>query len=275
MAKIMVAEFNHLIPGMIKKCLQPIGHEVYTASHGEAAIEVWKQSQPDLLMTGIMLPGIDGYELIRQWKSEGSSPKPAIIIAGKGGQPVDTQLASQIGVDAVLNYPFKSTDVVEIVDRVLEEAATGSLTPNPSITPRPAAVSRPAGERVPTGPHPGAPPKAPAPATPARSLKEELVGEGLLDVRGTRPTPFPMGGRPAPVTPRPAAAAPLRGGRAAPAASAILKSVPASVPASRVGDPSAQLRDMLNAKFQEVTDAIIRSLPAIVEKIVDEKLGKR
>lgn len=107
---------------MVKKCLQPVGHEVYSASHAEATLEVMRQVDPELLMCGIMLPGKDGYEMVRHWKSSGG--RPAILIAGKG-QTVDEVLARQIGVDGVLKYPFKSSDVSDLVERVLG-SGTGS-----------------------------------------------------------------------------------------------------------------------------------------------------
>ncbi|MBI2891281.1 MAG: response regulator transcription factor [Nitrospirae bacterium] len=308
MAKVLVAEFNHVIPGIIKKCLAPLGHEVLSATHGEAAIEAWKQSQPDLLMCGVMLPGIDGYELVRRWKSDGSKPRPAVIICG-AGQLVDDFMLGQAGVDAVLNYPFKSNELVEVVEEALAKKydTTGS-TSSRSLTPRPARASEAGAglpesgpsaaavprELAPPPPAPPAPPPRPS-AAPAKGggagllagLKDDLMKDGLLDSgrSGVRPAaaagppqaravspPQPAAPRPsAPVAGPPAAARPVPRPPAAPS-----PPVPAApripAPPPTAGDPLDPVRDLVNAKFREVTDILLRSLPDLVDRIVEQKL---
>ncbi len=109
MSKILVIDDEKATLSMFKMLLSVYGHEVLTAENGEVGIELFAAEKPDLVMTDIKMPGMDGLQVLGKIKAV-SPEAEVIVITGHG----DMELAIKaLNLDATdfLNKPVKREDL--------------------------------------------------------------------------------------------------------------------------------------------------------------------
>jgi len=94
---------------------------VYTASSAKEAMKVLERFTPDLILTDVMMPDIDGLTFVRRIRSGGSLGGVRIIIVSARVSHLEQAAALQAGADQFLSKPFS---IVEL------RAAVGRLLPN-------------------------------------------------------------------------------------------------------------------------------------------------
>ena len=102
---------------LIKECF-----DTHIVSDGEAALTAVKTYQPDLMLLDIMLPGIDGYEVLRELRK--ASNLPVILLSAKG-EVFDKVLGLELGADDYIMKPFDSKEMVARVRAVLRRYQVG------------------------------------------------------------------------------------------------------------------------------------------------------
>ena len=117
---IVVVDDDPDIVTAITASLADSGATIRTAGDGAAASKITDESDPDLLILDIMLPGKSGFlvlEKLRRTKPRGSKPR-VIIITGNEGRR-HRQYADALGVDAYLTKPFRMERLVELTEKLL------------------------------------------------------------------------------------------------------------------------------------------------------------
>ena len=112
---------------LIKECF-----ETTTVHDGEAALRVFSDFKPNLILLDLMLPGMDGYQVCRELRA--TSQVPIIMLSAKG-EIFDKVLGLELGADDYIIKPFDSKEMVARVKAVLrryQPAKTESHTENPS-----------------------------------------------------------------------------------------------------------------------------------------------
>jgi CheY-like chemotaxis protein len=100
-----------------------IGFHVLTAADGEQALESIRTHPPDLLITDLSLPGIDGFELMHEVRQDPSlGDFPIICLSGYGGE-VYEERAKAAGCDRLLLKPCMPDTLAEVAAEVLHETA--------------------------------------------------------------------------------------------------------------------------------------------------------
>ncbi len=122
---------------LLKVLLQGHGFSVRCAVHGAQALEQSHQNPPDLIISDLLMPVMDGYALLREWKSDPLLAQiPFIVYTATYTGPKDEQLALDMGADAFLIKPAEPEAFLERVQALLK---SGSLlnepTRRPSLTP--------------------------------------------------------------------------------------------------------------------------------------------
>ena len=114
--KILIVDDDENIAELISLYLTKECFDTMTAIDGEAALTAVKTYMPDLILLDIMLPGIDGYEVLRELRK--SSSLPVIMLSAKG-ETFDKVLGLELGADDYIMKPFDSKEMVARVKAVL------------------------------------------------------------------------------------------------------------------------------------------------------------
>lgn len=121
MAKILVIDDEAIIRDRLKSLLELDDYEVYTAGGGVDALKVFDAQAPDVIVSDIKMPKIDGIEVLRRVKMKNTSAE-VIFITGHGG--VDTAIAAM--KEGAFGYIQKPIDYDELkieIDKALEKQA--------------------------------------------------------------------------------------------------------------------------------------------------------
>lgn len=129
MASVMVVDDDQDLAEMLGIVLNGVGMEVDLVSRGDEAIEVFRNSQPDLVLLDIMLPGTDGIEVCREIRKQ-SSRVPIVMLTAKS-ETHDIVRGLEAGADDYMVKPFKPSELVARIRTRLRRASgdiNGHLT---------------------------------------------------------------------------------------------------------------------------------------------------
>lgn len=108
MLRALVVDDDPLIRRMLRQVLEQSRFAVEEAAHGRAAMEKLRQDPYEILLTDIMMPEMDGLELISIVRRQFPEVRiVAISAGGRLGDPDDLATARMLGAVAVLNKPFR------------------------------------------------------------------------------------------------------------------------------------------------------------------------
>jgi DNA-binding response OmpR family regulator len=111
--KILVVDDDPDIVRLLKYFLEAKGRQVQTASTGAEALELFKREPPDLVILDVMLPGMDGWAVLRKIRE--SSQVPVLMLTGKDA-PTDKAKGLLSGADDYIAKPF---DLAELEARIV------------------------------------------------------------------------------------------------------------------------------------------------------------
>ncbi len=117
MATILICEDDLDIVELLKLYLTSNKFDVISASNGLEALEILKNNHVDLLISDIMMPNLNGYELIKKIR-ETNLYLPIIILSAKT-MDVDKVLGFDIGADAYITKPFNPLEVIANINAIL------------------------------------------------------------------------------------------------------------------------------------------------------------
>ncbi len=119
--KIVVIEDDSDLCGNIKAMLEEEGYDIYTSKNGEEGLRLIKKIKPDLIISDILMPGINGYEVLRALQElEEFKLIPFIFLTAKA-EPDSLRTGMQLGADDYLTKPFKLNDLLGAVKIRLEK----------------------------------------------------------------------------------------------------------------------------------------------------------
>lgn len=125
MTKILVIDDEPSITNLVSAYLKPEGYEVFIASDGNAGLKAARAFKPDLIILDIMLPGMDGIELLSRLRRE--SEVYVIMLTAKT-EETDKIVGLSVGADDYVTKPFSPRELVARVKAALRriEAGAGS-----------------------------------------------------------------------------------------------------------------------------------------------------
>jgi two-component system alkaline phosphatase synthesis response regulator PhoP len=121
--RILIVEDDVHIAEGLKLNLTLQGYEAAIASSGTAGLKMWKEWNPQLIVLDIMLPGMDGWSVLRHIRLE-EERLPILILSAKGA-PDDRVKGFSFGVDDYLAKPFNLEEFLLRVQRLLTRASWG------------------------------------------------------------------------------------------------------------------------------------------------------
>ena len=142
MAKVLLVEDDPLMLRMYQRKLSSDGYEVDTAINGEEGLVRIRSGRPDLVLLDIMMPKLNGLEMLERMKADPTISKvPVVILTNLGGSQDDIDRGLELGAVAYLvKSAYRPDEVVAKVKEILE-----SYTKSKEI---PRARSQEAAQRV-------------------------------------------------------------------------------------------------------------------------------
>ena len=126
---VLVVDDEPTIAEVVARYLERAGYETRIAADGVAAIDAAISARPDLVVLDLMLPGIDGLEVMRRLREQDRGT-PVILLTAKGEES-DRVIGLRLGADDYVVKPFSPAELVARVDAVLRRVDTSPAHETP------------------------------------------------------------------------------------------------------------------------------------------------
>ena len=113
--RVMIVEDEPNIVESLSFVFSREGWQVAAALDGQTAIERLLSEPPDVLVLDVMLPPLNGFEVLKRLRSEPSLKHLPVLVLTAKGQEKDRHTAMRLGADAFVTKPFSNRDIVQQV----------------------------------------------------------------------------------------------------------------------------------------------------------------
>lgn len=120
---ILVVDDQSSVRQLLQEYLTEQGFRVVTATDGQNAIYTARHEQPDLILLDIMMPKMDGYQFLRQYRQERATP---VILITAREEETDAVLGLDLGADDYVIKPFRMRELTARIRAVLRRADESS-----------------------------------------------------------------------------------------------------------------------------------------------------
>jgi DNA-binding response OmpR family regulator len=118
--KILVADDNPQILGMLTARLKKRGYDVITADDGEVALEMVAKEMPALVVLDVMMPKKNGWEVARSIRQNPVLTSTKIVILTAIGESINEMTSPLYGADAYLDKPFDFNDLERAISDLIK-----------------------------------------------------------------------------------------------------------------------------------------------------------
>lgn len=119
MKKILIVEDQEDIREVIRITLALEDYELLEASDGHDGLALAASCHPDLVLSDVMMPGLDGLQLCRRIKDDPSLKRTAVVLLSARSQPQDRQAGTRAGADAYLVKPYGPQELLNTINRLV------------------------------------------------------------------------------------------------------------------------------------------------------------
>ncbi|MBW4441052.1 MAG: response regulator [Plectolyngbya sp. WJT66-NPBG17] len=124
MSWVLVVDDSAVVRELISTELRHRGFDVAVANDGVDAISLIQKHPPDLVITDVVMPRMNGYELCRWIKSDPRSQDIPVMICSIKGEDFDRYWGMKQGADAYMTKPCPPSEILSVVDYLLMRSAT-------------------------------------------------------------------------------------------------------------------------------------------------------
>jgi twitching motility two-component system response regulator PilH len=122
MSTVLVVDDSQTLRQMLSELLQNQGMKVVEAINGLEAQEKIKSQTPDLVITDLIMPEMNGYELCRWIKNQPATQKIPVLICSTKSEEFDRYWGMKQGADAYITKPFHPPELLKTVKQLLRAA---------------------------------------------------------------------------------------------------------------------------------------------------------
>lgn len=136
--KIALIEDEEVLSGVLENKLKREGFDVFSARDGEAGLSLVRAVMPDLILLDIIMPKMDGFEVLAHLREDPNLAKIPVIIISNSGQPVEIEKAVSMGVkDCLIKAEFDPQEVLSKIKNQLKSAGkdVNAARPSPGEAP--------------------------------------------------------------------------------------------------------------------------------------------
>jgi two-component system alkaline phosphatase synthesis response regulator PhoP/two-component system response regulator VicR len=123
--KILAVDDERHIVRLVQVNLEREGYTVVTAYDGKEALEKVEAEQPDLIVLDVMMPYMDGFEVLQNLKKNQATREIPVIMLTAKAQDADVFRGWQSGVDCYLTKPFNPQELKAFVKRIFKSLEEG------------------------------------------------------------------------------------------------------------------------------------------------------
>ena len=103
---------------LLQKLLVSAHYRVTAVGDGRAALRMIRAEKPDLVILDLVMPGLDGYQVCKMLKHDGSFWAPILIVSGRA-KDKDVQVAMEAGADGFIHKPLRAEELLAKVEELL------------------------------------------------------------------------------------------------------------------------------------------------------------
>lgn len=121
MAHILVVEDDKFLRDMITRKLDKEGYETSQAVDGEEGLELIREEKPDLILLDLIMPGVDGFEVLEEMNDDADIKDIAVVILSNLGQKSEVERGLELGAeDFLIKAHFTPEEIIEKVKETIE-----------------------------------------------------------------------------------------------------------------------------------------------------------
>lgn len=118
--RVLVAEDEPSIAESLRFLLVRAGFDVTIRTNGTAVMQEIEDVRPDVLVLDVMMPGLDGYSVLKRLRASDETRNLPVIMLTAKGQAEDRATALESGADAFITKPFSNADIIDAVMQFTE-----------------------------------------------------------------------------------------------------------------------------------------------------------
>lgn len=122
MPRILIIEDEPSIRENLVEILELEGHEPLAAGEGRAGLDLARQSKPDLILCDVMMPGLDGYAVLKTLRAEEATSRIPFVFLTARGERADVRAGMNLGADDYLIKPVRVDELLGAIEARLERA---------------------------------------------------------------------------------------------------------------------------------------------------------
>ncbi|MCE1246239.1 MAG: response regulator [Firmicutes bacterium] len=117
--KVLLVDDDKQILSSLRVYLELENYQVETASNGQEAIEKVKRNKPEILVLDVMMPEMDGFEVLEQLKAEEQYADIPVVMLTAKSQDIDVLKGFRMGASSYMTKPFNLNELVENIELIL------------------------------------------------------------------------------------------------------------------------------------------------------------
>jgi two-component system alkaline phosphatase synthesis response regulator PhoP len=118
MLRVLVIDDEPDVLLLCRVNLRHAGHEVLEASNGEEGLALAREAKPDVIVLDLMLPRMDGYQVLERLAAEGTPSRMPILVLTAKAQEEDRERSRRMGADAFIEKPFSPETLADTVSEL-------------------------------------------------------------------------------------------------------------------------------------------------------------
>jgi CheY-like chemotaxis protein len=114
--RVLIVDDDDELADVLRQALRESGYAVATVRHGAAALDLIGQIQPDLILLDLVMPIMDGWSFVTQYRRSGKAGGRIVLLTG---HPNAREISEHLGVDGYVGKPFGLSELISTLQQQL------------------------------------------------------------------------------------------------------------------------------------------------------------
>ena len=118
--RVLIVDDDPLIRDLVRAVLEDASYDLDEASSGEEALRVASRRPPDVVLMDVMMPGLNGFEVVQKMKSDEQLRDPIVVMLTAKDAPEDRRRGMEVGADVYFTKPFSPLELLTTISGALK-----------------------------------------------------------------------------------------------------------------------------------------------------------